>query len=442
MRPQKAIRPLGSASLAIFLRTLIFAAAALPAMAPAQESDMDALNLADKVNVEPESRSAWKIFAEAAYGSALQQSTDSSQEGHRLSLDAEFDKSLAPGWRAVFADRLDMNWPAQAIGPIKGTTSINTFKDAYLSWQAQPDMILDFGRINVRYGVATGYNPTDFFKSGALRSLVSFDPVSLKENRQGSVMLRAQKLWADGSVTALFSPKLTDTPDYSGFDPDWHATNNQNRVLLALSQKFTDNLNPQFLLYKEDGASAQLGFNLTSLVNDATVAYIEWSGGRSPSLLSQAFGMQGQPSMDDEAFRNRVSAGMTYTTSNKISLTAEYQYNGAGLDRESWDALGQGPLPAYGAYRNWVQFQQDLPTKPAALLYGKWQDAGINHLDLSVMERFDAADYSRLSWAEARYHLSHAEFALQWQRIQGSAVSDFGAQPQLRLWLAVLRYYY
>ena len=46
------------------------------------------------------------------------------------------------------------------------------------------------GRINVRNGAALGYNPTDFFRSGALRSVVSIDPNSLRENRLGTVMLR------------------------------------------------------------------------------------------------------------------------------------------------------------------------------------------------------------------------------------------------------------
>ncbi len=76
------------------------------------------------------------------------------------------------------------------------------------------------------------------------------------------------------------------------------------------------------------------------------------------------------------------------------------------------------------------------------MFYGTWQDALINHLDLSAMERFDADDYSRLSWLEARYHMEHAEFALQWQRNSGPVVSDYGAAPQIQSWQAVVRYYF
>ena len=87
---------------------------------------------------------------------------------------------------------------------------------------------------------------------------------------------------------------------------------------------------------------AQVGFNLNGLLNDATVAYVEWSGGRSRSLLSQALN-----SADDTSFRNRLATGMTYTTSDKLSLTLEYEYNGAGLDQAAWENLARtAPAPA------------------------------------------------------------------------------------------------
>ena len=74
----------------------------------------------------------------------------------------------------MFADRLDMN----RMDGISGNRDINTLKEAYLSWQAQPDRVADLGRINARNGVALGYNPTDYFRAGALRSTVSIDPAS------------------------------------------------------------------------------------------------------------------------------------------------------------------------------------------------------------------------------------------------------------------------
>ena len=157
--------------------------------------------------------------------------------------------------------------------------------------------------------------------------MVSLDPASLRENRLGAAMLRGQALWTGGSLTALYSPKLADQRNDAVFSADLGATNQRERWQLALSEKLSDALNPQWLLSGGDGQSPQLGVNVTALPNDATVVYFEWSGGRAPSLAAQALMRP-----DDTAFRSRLSSGLTYTTANNISLTAEYQYNGAALD--------------------------------------------------------------------------------------------------------------
>jgi hypothetical protein len=427
-----------SARLAGAAMMLVCAGWLTAGVAQADEQDDAALSLADKAPTDVEQAKSWKAFTEAAYGGDTLRAGDLAQRNQRLSFDLQFDKALAPGWRAIFADRLDVDWPDQ----VPDQRAINTIKEAYVSWQSQPDRIIDFGRINVHEGVALGYNPTDFFRVGAVRSVVSVDPSSLKVNREGSVMLRGQTLWDGGSVTALYSPKLEDRASNDGFSPDLGATNNQNRFLITASQKIVDGINPQLMLYKEDTLPTQLGFNLTGLVNDSTVAYLEWSGGRSPSSLAQALTQQGVPHLDDSAFRNHLSTGLTYTTANKISLTAELEYDGAGLDQDNWDQLWHGPLPLYGLYRNWLQVAQQAPTKRRAFFYGSWQDALITHLDFSAMEYYDAADYSRLSWLEARYHMEHTEFALQWQRNSGTSLSEYGAAPQIQGWQVVARYYF
>ena len=411
--------------------------ASVPALA--DEHDDAALSLADNAPATVEQASNWQVFVEGAYGGDMLRVDRSAQHNHRLSLDVQYDNAFAPGWRAVFADRLDVDSPPQGGNQ---HSSVNTIKEAYVSWRARSDTILDLGRINARNGVATGYNPTDYFRADAVRSIVSVDPGSLKINRQGSAMLRGQTLWESGSATAIFSPKLVQQADSGAFNPDFGATNYQNRWLISVSQKFNDSINPQLLLYKEADLPAQLGFNLTGLINDSTVAYAEWSGGRAPSLLSQAVGRQGLPHGDDSAFRNRVSAGLTYSTSNKMSLTAELEYNGGGQDQEAWNAIGHGPLPIYRLYRNWLQIVQEPPTKRRLFLAGRWQDAMINHLDIGAITYFDAADYSRLSWLEARYHWQRDELALQWLRYSGRPLSEFGAAPQIQSWQLVLRHYF
>jgi hypothetical protein len=410
---------------------LLLAAAASPALA--DDEDAAALSLADKTTMTAEQSSDWHVFAEAAVRESRPQGPGLALHGKRASIDARFDKMFAPGWRAVVADRLDMN----RMDGVSSNEDINTLKEAYLSWQARPDRVADLGRINARNGVALGYNPTDYFRAGALRSIVSIDPASLRENRLGSAMLRGQQLWDSGSLTALYSPKLADHPSDSTFSPDLGATNQRARWQLALSEKLSDALNPQWLVSGGAGQSPQLGLNVTALPNNATVAYFEWSGGRTPSLAAQALMRP-----DDAVFRSRLSTGLTYTTQSNISLTAEYEYNGAGLDQAGWNALRRGPPAAYGLYRGLVTKIQDPPTRHNVFLYALWQDAFVKHLDLTAMVRYDAEDYSRLQWLEARYHWTRVDIALQTQLNTGRSLSDFGALPERRIWQALVRYFF
>jgi hypothetical protein len=406
-------------------------AAAQPAPAASPAADEDALALADRTADSAAKSGDWRVFAEAAARASTPQGAGARQHGGRLSFDLRYDASLAPGWRAVVADRLDMN-----RGELASRGNVNTLKEAYLSWQAV-DRIADLGRINARQGVALGYNPTDYFRAGALRSIVSIDPASLRENRLGSAMLRGQAMWAGGSLTGLYSPRLADRPNSGAYNLDLGATNQRARWQLALSQKLSDRINPQWLLSGGAGQSPQLGLNLTQLLNDATVAYAEWSGGRAPSLAAQA-----QLRPEDGAMRSRLAAGATYTTSGNLSLTLEVQYNGAGLAGTDWDALRRGSPAAYAAYRAYAANLQDPPTRQGVFLNALWQDALVKHLDLTAMVRHDAVDHSRLHWLEARYHWSRVDLALQLQLNNGSPGSDFGALPERRVWQLLGRFFF
>ncbi|HSY28768.1 MAG TPA: hypothetical protein VK832_14765, partial [Burkholderiaceae bacterium] len=323
-------------------------------------ADLDALATADQVQPVAEKANDWHTYLEAAYAENAQRYGWPPYRMERLSADVAFDKTVASGWRVIFADRLDWDW--QGESPNESKT--NTLKELYGSWQAASNEIVDFGRINTRYGVASGYNPTDYFRNDAVRDAVSVDPNSLRNNRMGSVMLRTQYLWAGGGISAMLSPKLTNQATTDAFSPDFGATNHDNRYLIALSQQIVDNVNPQFLLYGERGKSTQFGFDLTHVIGDATVAYIEWSGGQGATQYAQAV---------DESlhsgFRNRTAAGFTYSTANKISLTLEAEYDGAAPDSDDWNALRDGPLPAYEQYRNYVQEASELATRKALFCY-------------------------------------------------------------------------
>lgn len=422
------------------LRTLFLLILLMASSAQArQDADLDALRLADSASKPVLKASDWHSFIETAYGQA-RLSTGVHATNQRLSFDLLYDGHLAPGWRAVLSNRLDLQ--RQSPLPIPSaqadqTKETNTLREAYLSWQANEHQLLDFGRINAYQGVASAYNPSDFFRAGAVRTVISVDPASLKKNRLGSVMLRAQQFWDGGSFSALYSPKLANASNPAPFALDLGATNSEQRYLFTLSQKISAGFSPQWLIYGQEHASPQLGLNLSVLPSDAIVAYLEYAGGRSHSQAHAIL-----HNKDDSAWRNRLSTGLTYTSGFKLNLTLEYEYNGRAPDRAEWTIVKQASPLNYGSYRIWQQAAQELATKEELFLYAGWQDAGLLHLDLAAMQKINLADRSRLTWLEARYHLDQIDLALQWQRNSGERGSVYGAAQQRNAWQAVLRYYF
>ncbi len=347
----------------------------------------------------------------------------------RVSLDYRDDVVLGAGWRAIVADRLDLDW-------LDGGQQINTLKEAYVGWQPLSNLLIDAGRVNARQGVALGYNPTDFFKADALRTVDSLDPDSLRDQRLGTVMLRGETLWSSGAFTALYAPRLADAPSNGPYSADWGATNHENRWLVSVSQRLGGVFAPQWLLFGQQGQAPQAGVNLTAVLGQATVVFAEASGGRMRSLWAESLDLTGS-----EALRGRASAGLTYSTSNKLSLSLEYEYDGAALSRAGWNAARQGDPESYGRYRGYVADQQELPTQHGVFAYAAWQDFMTRHLDLSAFVRVDLVDHSRLPWAELRYHWSHIDAAMRWQDYFGGSTSDFGASPTRQTWQVLLDYY-
>lgn len=399
----------------------------------ADNADEAALSLADSTPEMKQASRPWRLAAEGAVGRSRQRYGVNDFNIGRLSLDGYYDAVLAPAWRLVLADRIDRYYQSG----INRDSTINTMKEAYVSWHPEGIVIVDAGRINVRNGAAFGYNPTDFFRSGAIRSVVSIDPNSLRENRLGTVMLRGQVLLPGGSVTVIAAPKLTDKPSDAAFSPDFGATSRRDRWMITASTRYSEAFNPQFLIFGGKGQSAQGGLNLSALLNQSTVGYVEWAGGSGGSLYDNAIGAGG-----DQKFRQRVSTGLTYTTANKLSLTAEYEYNGAGMNRGQWSQLGPSALENYVRYRLQVQDLQELPTRSSIFLFASWQDAMMPHLDLRGFIRYNTNDQSRLNWLEARYHLTRVDLSLQLQHNAGNPFTEYGALPERQMVQGVVTYFF
>ena len=405
---------------------------AVPALGA--DAEADALNL-ESAPAAPKTAIAkdTNIFVEGALGNSSQRYQLRSRDLGRVSFDFSHSARLSPGLRAVFSDRVDNIHPTDG----GADATVNSLREAYLSWQPEGgNTVVEFGRINLRYGPAYGYNPSDFFRDGSLRTLTTANPFALRENRLGTVMLRGQRLWTDGSLSVAYSPKLASRPSADGWSLDLGATNNRDRALVALGTQFSQRVSTQLLVYKEDGLSPTLGASLTALLSDAATAQLEWSRGREPDLLSRVLAAPGATST-----RNRFAGGVTYTTLGKLSVTAEYQYNGFALSQSSWANLGATAPATQVAYLLEAQRLQELVPRQAYLIYVTQKSLGLKDLDLTAFLRINANDHSRLAWVELRHHWPSFDLAFQLQQNIGRITSEYGIQPDRRV-LQVLGTYY
>lgn len=432
--------------LALSASIAVAAAAPYPGTAPTSETvstpnaDADALALADIKSPEGQKRHDWRVAFEGAVGYRGSASDASSSSGAgsasgaygRLSLDASIDRALSSNLRLVAADRLDFSHDEG--GAEQG---INTLKEAYLSLAVSNGLLIDAGRVNTRFGVASGYNPTDFFRAHAIRSLISVDPETLRQNRLGSAMLRSQLLWDEGSFSALYSPRIDEQRSTATFNPDWGASNARHRYLLSVSQRLAPGVSPEFLLYGVEGRAPTLGINHSLLLSDAVVAYAEWSGGRGPSMLAEAHGGEAP-----QHFHSRLAAGLSYTSPRKDTLSLEYHLNTAAPDRDEWSAMREGPAPLLMAYRLFALDTQDLPTRHGLFLHYRWKDAGFQGLDLKALTRLDLVDGSSLYWLQAQHAWQGGEAAVSGQWRAGHANTVFGGLAPRSLLEMVVRFYY
>jgi hypothetical protein len=397
--------------------------------------DMDALSLADKTPAADDKKkpaAPLRMYVEGAFGEARSLGADDRHPTTRASFDLRYDGTLAPGLRAVVSDHFDRVRNSAALRD----GNVNTLREAYLSWSRSDAEIVDVGRVNIRHGAAIGFNPTDWFKENALRSIVSPDPYALRENRQGTFVLQGQKLWDRASVSALVSPKLGDGPNPAAFALDAGATNPRNRWLLAGSYTLSDRLNPELLVYGGAGTPVQAGGNVSFLLGESTVVFGEAAFGRGRRLVAEALQIDAPKRQ-----QQRVALGATYTTGFNLSLTAEAEYNSAAPDRAAWQSLAAlGPYAQLQVLST-AQRVQELPFRRAVFVYATWKDALLRRLDLSAYLRRDAQTDSRDQWLEARYRWDRADLALQWQAYSGIAGSVYASVPQRRAIELVLRAY-
>jgi hypothetical protein len=385
----------------------------------------------------------------------------------RVFFDVSKEWRLSDRLGLTYSGRLNLRFENDLSFPTHENV-INDLRELYLAWQPWDRTYLDFGRINLKSGVALGYNPTDYFRTRAVVEPLSADPTVLREDRLGTLMVQVQQLWQAGSLTAAYAPKLySPSRIYSnlnlpGFDPMLDRTNAHDRFLAKASMNLSSDISPEVLLYEENGQT-RVGTNLALEFGQKIVSYLEWSGGRRASLIDEAvlYGRETgtlppdapilPPTRTDERFQNELAVGASYTTENRITFNLEYhldQSSFSAADWRNWFALGRGrtaasPIAAELWYvRGYAQDQQDPISRHSLFLRADWVDAFVPNLELTGFVNADLHDGSDLFQLTADYYLSdHWTVGGLVSTNFGNSRSDFGSLPQAASFLIkVARY--
>jgi hypothetical protein len=329
------------------------------------------------------------------------------------------------------------------------------WRELYLSWQPFNGAFVDLGRINLKSGVALGFNPTDFFKTRAVVEPLSVDPAALREDRLGTLMLRGQYTWSFGSISAAYAPRLTSvSPLYTNsnlpsVDPMFDRTNAHHRLLVKGNVDLFGDFSPEVLFYDEDG-NLRWGANIAQSLGKKVVAYAEWAGGREAGLANEAlsYGVRtgSLPSAAASAlgtsssahFQNDLSAGLSYANESKMTFWLEYHLHQAGFSRQDWStwfAEGTGPggsflAPTLWYIRGYAQEQQAPASKHALFLRADWTDAFVFNLELTAFANVNLYDGSTLAQVTASYSVTNLwTVGLIGAANIGTRQSEFGSLP-------------
>jgi hypothetical protein len=304
----------------------------------------------------------------------------------------------------------------------------NDVREAYLAWQPKAESVVQAGRINLRHGVALGFNPTDFLKDGTGLAQASADPTVAREGRLGVVLLRAQRFWTGGSVAVNYAPKLADDPKPGDrrrpFDLDLERTNAADRLLATADFRLAD-FNPQALVYLGPD-DQRLGLNVTHLASSSTVVYAEWSGGWRRTLFDAALRDREGP----RRWRNDFAVGLNWSNAaTKLTAVVEYHRHGGGLSEAQRRTLATpGQALATQLVREEAAFRQEPLGRDGVFAMITRNDAFVENLTLGALGVADLHDLSAAYQLSAVYDLSDRwTVGLYLGRNRGGDDSAYGA---------------
>jgi len=284
---------------------------------------------------------------------------------------------------------------------------------------------LELGRMNVKEGIAYGYNPTDYFKGGSSFTL-SLDPKEKIENRLGAVLVQVSAIWDNITLKALYSPQISTNANsiqsdkkYIGLHLD--ESNSQERASLYLGYTGFDALSISGLLHKNDDG-LNIGLNM-SYIQERSIWYLEASTAKK---------------QDKSNYETELSLGLNYSSQNNIVSTFEYIYNEGGLNKEEIHTLfSQKYLANYSPKIP----KSTMLSKHTLFMMARQSDV-LHNLDWNALAWVNPLDKSSLLQVGLSYEYEEIVFSLDARAYRGNAQTVYGSYPNEYEGLVSMSYYF
>lgn len=314
-------------------------------------------------------------------------------------------------------------------------------KELYYKGSFAEISFYEVGRINVKEGIAHGYNPTDYFK-GSTSLTLSNDPKERKENRLGALLVSETFFLDKLTLKGLYAPKISVDKDsifsnkkYIGLHLD--ETNYHDRASLFVDYSgFKDVSSSVILHYDED--NVHFGFNV-SYVYDNWIMYLENSLKKGKSDITKSIEKNGISQEiynhfhHNKKYIDQAVLGINYTSESNIVTTFEYIFNSGGLDKSDWDDWFelQKEHPRFtrdlGIIRTDIAESESLMSKQAFFVLSRASDIRTN-LDASFLAWINPYDGSTLSQIGLEYACHDSlQTNLFVRNYQGKKESEYGS---------------
>ncbi|WP_156374540.1 hypothetical protein [Pseudorhodoferax sp. Leaf274] len=322
-------------------------------------------------------------------------------------------------------------------------------REALLSRVDGDGLAWKVGRVNLRNGVALGYNPTDFFRANTIVDTSTRDPVSLRESRLGTFMLDVQHIGESGSLQAAIAPRITkaiglDNQPSAGLAAS--RTNASHRLLLRAVRDLGADFSPEFLLFKESGRAPRIGASITRSIGQQATWYAEWAAGKRERPIDAAirYGVA-TGDLPESGLRLLSGAGRrmaqelvvggSWASTGNFSVNLEFLFNQNGLSRREWKELFHSRIAGQSAPSGLIWYARDhasLFQEPLArrsvFVRAQWDNIWSRGLSLVALGNINADDRSALYQLSLDYRLDATQrIRATWQTNAGRSDSQYGS---------------